>query len=194
MHKVAVRSMSNLMFFLLVHPRSQSRDRPFGCAIPRNPSYGEAVWPWGDLIGTIMLKIILPSLLVLAALSAGPATAQEVPSATPSIEAPVDPALSSQPDQSTSFDADSAIDTGVTSEQSAQIAQIIAAAGVPRVAVDFDVAIGAAIPSSVTLSPLPVEVTSLVPGLAGYLFFVVDDGRIVLVSPNTLRVVLVIYG
>ena len=131
-----------------------------------------------------MLKIILPPILLLTAAFASPAVAQETPP-----EHPV-----SQPDQGAGFDADSAIDTGLNSEQSARIREIIAATGVPRVAVDFDVAVGAAIPSSVTLSPLPVEVIALVPGLAGYLFFVVDDGRIVLVSPNTLKIVLVIYG
>jgi len=145
-----------------------------------------------------MLKIILPPILLLAAACASPAMAQETPPELPvsesGIDLSADPALSSQPDQSIGFDADSAIDTGLNSEQSARIREIIAATGVPRVAVDFDVAVGAAIPSSVTLSPLPVEVIALVPGLAGYLFFVVDDGRIVLVSPNTLKIVLVIYG
>ena len=142
-----------------------------------------------------MLKISLPSALLLAATLIASASAQEVP-APPSLpvsEPSVDLA-SSEAAGSASFDADSAIDTGVTSEQSAQIAEIIAGANVPRVSVDFDVSIGAAIPSSVTLSPLPVEVTSLVPSLAGYLFFALDDGRIVLVSPNSLKIVLVIYG
>ena len=145
-----------------------------------------------------MLKIILPPILLLAAAYVPPVLAQEAPPkppvSEPGIGLSVDPALSSQPDQGAGFDADSAIDTGLNSEQSARIREIIAATGVPRVAVDFDVAVGAAIPSSVTLSPLPVEVIALVPGLAGYLFFVVDDGRIVLVSPNTLKIVLVIYG
>lgn len=145
-----------------------------------------------------MLKIILPPILLLAAVFVPPAHAQEAPPelpvSEPGIDLPSEPAPSSQPDQGAGFDVDSAIDTGLTSEQGAQIREIIAATSVPRVAVDFDVAVGATIPSSVTLSPLPVEVISLVPGLAGYLFFVVDDGRIVLVSPNTLRIVLVIYG
>ena len=130
----------------------------------------------------------MPALALAVFAVVFPADAQDI-SVSAETAAPVESASSAPP----SVDADTGVDVGLTPEQTAQMAQIIAAANVPPIAVDFDVAVGVAIPSTVTLSTLPVEVTSLVPGLNGYLFFVLADGRIVFVSPNTLEVVLIIH-
>lgn len=130
------------------------------------------------------------SALALAMLAlALPTHAQDV-SLSAEAGVSVEPTSSAPP----SVDANAAVDVGLTPETTTTISQIIAATNVPPVAADFEVAIGVAIPSTVTLSTLPVEVTSLVPGLSGYLFFVLTDGRIVIVSPNTLEVVLIIHG
>ena len=45
-----------------------------------------------------------------------------------------------------------------------------------------------------TLAPLPVTIVQLIPGFEGYLFFLLPDGRIIIVSPSTLKVVLIIYA
>lgn len=124
--------------------------------------------------------------LAFTALAALPAQAQDLPLSGPSID--ISETSAPSVDQTTS------VDLGLTDGQASEIAKIIAGTNVQPAATDLDVAVGVAIPSTITLSPLPVEVTSLVPGLNGYLFFVLADGRIVLVSPNTLEVVLVIYG
>jgi hypothetical protein len=44
----------------------------------------------------------------------------------------------------------------------------------------------------VTLTPLPATIVALNAGLEGYLFFMLPDGRIIVVSPTTLKVVLII--
>jgi hypothetical protein len=140
-----------------------------------------------------MFKTSLPALFGGCLILATPAAAQDVSaSLQPSAELSAPQSTSVQPDLS--FDKDAGVDTGLTDEQTAEIGRILAAANVPPVTVDFEIGIGTDIPSTITLSPLPVEATTLAPSLSGYLFFVLDDGRIVLVSPNTLKVVLVIYA
>lgn len=130
------------------------------------------------------MPITSKSALALALLALTfPAIAQDV-SVSAEASVAVDPTSSAPPGE----------DGALTPDVTAQIARIIAAKNIPPVAVDFDVAIGTAIPSTVTLSTLPVEVTSVAPQLTGTLFFVLEDGRIVFVSLNTLTVVLVING
>ena len=54
--------------------------------------------------------------------------------------------------------------------------------------------IGATVPSTVVLTPLPVQIIQIIPGFEGFLFFILPDGTIVIVSPATLKVVLIIYA
>jgi hypothetical protein len=128
------------------------------------------------------------SALALVMLAVATTTYAQDVSVSTETSVSVEPVSSAPPS-----DEDAAsIESGLTADQATNIKQIISEANVPPVAVDFEVSVGVPIPSTVTLSTLPVEVTSLVPGLSGYLFFVLADGRIVLVSANTLKVVLVI--
>jgi hypothetical protein len=53
-------------------------------------------------------------------------------------------------------------------------------------------AIGVAVPRTVVFYPLPVEVVSVVPEYSGYLYFVLDDGTIVIVDPVTYEIVTMI--
>jgi Protein of unknown function (DUF1236) len=64
--------------------------------------------------------------------------------------------------------------------------------GVKRITTDVDVSIGVAVPSSVQLHVLPVDVVTIVPQYRGYRYFVLADGRIVIVDPDTLMVVTVL--
>jgi len=142
-----------------------------------------------------MFKTSMSALVVGCLILASPAGAQGLSaSAEPSVSAEASALETSSVQPDISFDKDSGVDTGLSDDQTAEIGRILAAANVPPVTVDFEIGIGTDIPSTVTLSPLPVEVTTLAPSLSGYLFFVLGDGRIVLVSPNTLKVVLVIYA
>jgi hypothetical protein len=128
------------------------------------------------------------SALALVMLAVATTTYAQDVSVSTETSVSVEPVSSAPP----SAEDAASIESGLTADQATNIKQIISEANVPPVAVDFEVSVGVAIPSTVTLSTLPVEVTSLVPGLSGYLFFVLADGRIVLVSANTLKVVLVI--
>lgn len=55
-----------------------------------------------------------------------------------------------------------------------------------------ELAVGAEVPSTVTLYPVPLEVVEAAPVLEAHDFFVLEDGRIVIVDPATLRIVRII--
>jgi hypothetical protein len=48
------------------------------------------------------------------------------------------------------------------------------------------------VPAAVELHPLPARIIKIVPEYRGYEFFLLPDGRIVIVEPDTLKVVLII--
>src|SRR5690606_37552459 len=97
-------------------------------------------------------------------------------------------------DGGSTFDIDTSLNIDISVEQTVEIRNFVVEANVEPVAVDFDVTVGTTIPATVTLSPLPVQIAQLIPGFEGYLFFLLPDGRIVIVSPTTLKVVLIIYA
>jgi hypothetical protein len=63
---------------------------------------------------------------------------------------------------------------------------------VEPVDVDFDVNVGVAVPRTVTLRPLPPRVIEIVPAYRDYEYFVLADGRIVIVEPDTLKIVYIL--
>lgn len=84
-------------------------------------------------------------------------------------------------------------DADVTTEQRTEMRQIIAEEKVEPVAsADFDVSIGMAVPRTVEVHPLPPRIVTLVPAYEGYKYFVLADGRIVIVDPNSLQIVYII--
>jgi hypothetical protein len=56
----------------------------------------------------------------------------------------------------------------------------------------LELAVGTVLPHDVTLRPLPAAVVRLVPAYAGYLFLATPDGRVAIVAPATLEIVLVL--
>jgi hypothetical protein len=72
------------------------------------------------------------------------------------------------------------------------VKQIITTTKVEPARVDFSVDVGVAVPSSVTLHPLPRRVVELVPAYESYEYFLLPDGRIVIVQPDTLQVVYIL--
>jgi hypothetical protein len=51
------------------------------------------------------------------------------------------------------------------------------------------IGVGAVIPAAtIELHPLPSDIVALVPAYEGYLYFVLDDGTILIVEPETLEV------
>lgn len=51
---------------------------------------------------------------------------------------------------------------------------------------------GVVIPATIELYPLPADIVALAPANEGYLYFVLEDGTIVIVEPGTLEVAYVL--
>ncbi|MCX8570780.1 DUF1236 domain-containing protein [Aminobacter sp. MET-1] len=84
--------------------------------------------------------------------------------------------------------------TNVTVEQKTEITKVIKEERSKPVRVTFDVNVGVALPQKVKVSlrPLPARIIKIVPAYRHYLYFVLDDGRIVIVEPSTLKIVLIL--
>jgi len=88
-------------------------------------------------------------------------------------------------------------DPGVTgsidlsAEQQTEMRTILSEGATP-VEGDFEISVGAMVPDTVTVQPLPPQFVEVVPQYEGYRYFVLADGRIVIVEPDTLEVVYVL--
>jgi hypothetical protein len=83
----------------------------------------------------------------------------------------------------------------VTVEQKTEIKQVVQEVDVEPVAVDridFDIDVGVAVPRTIEVHPLPPRIVRIVPEYEGYLYFILADGRIVIVEPDTLKIVVII--
>ncbi|MER8465414.1 DUF1236 domain-containing protein [Mesorhizobium sp. M1396] len=82
----------------------------------------------------------------------------------------------------------------VTVEQKTQITQVIRETKVEPVAsVDFDISIGVEVPRhKIRLHRLPARIVKIVPAYETYEYFLLADGRIVIVDPDTFKIVLIL--
>ncbi|MER9332565.1 DUF1236 domain-containing protein [Mesorhizobium sp. M0293] len=82
----------------------------------------------------------------------------------------------------------------VTVEQKTQITQVIRETKIEPVAsVDFDISIGVEVPRhKIRLHRLPARIVRIVPAYETYEYFLLADGRIVIVDPDTLKIVLIL--
>jgi len=81
----------------------------------------------------------------------------------------------------------------VTSEQRTEIRQVVKTENVEPVEhVTFDVDVGSSIPHSVHLYRLSPRIVSIVPEYRDYEYFVLADGRIVIVDPDTYEIVTIL--
>jgi hypothetical protein len=80
----------------------------------------------------------------------------------------------------------------ISTEQKTEITQVFREVKSEPVDVDFEVNVGVAVPRTVTLRPLPPRVIEIVPDYRGYEYFVLADGRIIIVEPGTLEIVYVL--
>jgi hypothetical protein len=81
----------------------------------------------------------------------------------------------------------------VTTEQKTEIRQIIAETKAePSRDINFEVNVGVTVPNTIKRLPLPPGIVKIVPRYADYEYFVPADGRIVIVDPDSLEIVLVI--
>jgi type III secretory pathway component EscV len=84
------------------------------------------------------------------------------------------------------------VEVEVTPEQETEIHDVVVQENVDKVEIDFDLSVGVAVPPTITLHPVPVRVIELVPAYEGFMFFLLADGRIVIVDPGTMQVVLIL--
>lgn len=84
--------------------------------------------------------------------------------------------------------------TNVTVEQKTEVVNVIRETKVSPVAnVDFDISVGVEIPRhKIRLHRLPARIVKIVPAYEYYEYFVLADGRIVIVDPDTLKIVIIL--
>jgi hypothetical protein len=95
-----------------------------------------------------------------------------------------------QSEQQPSTETTGSID--INTEQRTEITQVFREVKSEPVDIDVDVSVGVTVPRTVTLQPLPPRVIEIVPAYRGYEYFVLADGRIVIVEPGTLKVVYIL--
>lgn len=78
----------------------------------------------------------------------------------------------------------------LTPEQQTTVIQDFSTVEVP--AADVDLTVGAAVPTTVTLQPVPETVVKVVPGYSKYKFFKAKSGAILIVEPTSMKVVAVL--
>jgi Protein of unknown function (DUF1236) len=73
-----------------------------------------------------------------------------------------------------------------------QVAKSFSSHKVKHSDIDIDVSIGVAVPRTVVLHPVPVDIVEIVPAFRHYRYFVLANGEIVIVDPATFLVVYVL--
>ncbi|CAN7614385.1 DUF1236 domain-containing protein [Neorhizobium sp. LjRoot104] len=82
----------------------------------------------------------------------------------------------------------------ISSEQRTEVRKILVQNKVEPVDVDVEVNVGVAIPTTVELHPLPPRIVEIVPAYRGYEYFVLADGRIIIVEPSSHKIVYILVG
>jgi hypothetical protein len=80
----------------------------------------------------------------------------------------------------------------ISAEQKTEIRTIIRETQVEPVQVDIDLRVGVAVPTTVEFHPLPPRFVEIVPQYRGYEYFLLADGRIIIVEPATHEVVYIL--
>ncbi len=84
-------------------------------------------------------------------------------------------------------------DTNITVEQKTEIRQVLTQVNVEPVRdIDIDIEVGVAVPRTIRLHPVPRRIVEIVPAYEDYLFFILADGRIVIVEPSSLKIVVIL--
>jgi len=76
----------------------------------------------------------------------------------------------------------------LTLEQRHVIKELIKDLNVASAPKDTNIAVGATVPATVTLNPMPQLVAEKIPQIKSHMFFV-DDGKVVIVDPKENKVV-----
>lgn len=85
------------------------------------------------------------------------------------------------------------VQVNLSSSQQTEVKQVIHETDVQPVEnPSFTVSVGEAIPRKVELHPLPPRIVKIVPDYSDYDYFVLADGRIIIVNPDTYEIVYII--
>ncbi|EUB98699.1 protein of unknown function DUF1236 [Rhizobium sp. CF080] len=82
----------------------------------------------------------------------------------------------------------------ISTEQRTEVRKILVQNKVEPVNVNVEVNVGVAIPTTVRLHPLPPRIVEIVPAYRGYEYFVLADGRIIIVEPSSHKIVYILVG
>ncbi|WP_105441063.1 DUF1236 domain-containing protein [Neorhizobium sp. T25_13] len=82
----------------------------------------------------------------------------------------------------------------ISAEQKTEVRNILVQNKVEPVDVDINVDVGVAVPTTVELHPLPPRIVEIVPAYRGYQYFVLADGRIIIVDPSSHEIVYILVG
>lgn len=81
----------------------------------------------------------------------------------------------------------------ISVEQQTEIRQVVKEVHVERVKeTNFEVAVGTNIPRHIDLEPLPSRIVEVVPQYKAYRFFILADGRVVIVDPDDFTIVYIL--
>jgi hypothetical protein len=80
----------------------------------------------------------------------------------------------------------------ITTEERTVIRETIIERDVERVDLDIDISIGISVPQTVTFYDLPPRIIEIVPAYRTYKYFVLVDGTICIVDPDTYVIVYII--
>jgi hypothetical protein len=86
-------------------------------------------------------------------------------------------------------------DVEVTAEQKTEVRRVISEVQVEPVElddIDVDISVGVAVPRTIRVQPLPPRIVEIVPEFEDYVFFVLADGRIIILEPDTYEIVYVL--
>jgi hypothetical protein len=103
-------------------------------------------------------------------------------------EGAVDSARDAAPGQ---IDRETTASIALSAEQRTEVRRIFVDAA-PPADIEVDLRVGTAIPETVALQSVPVEVVEIAPAYERYRYFVAADGRVVLVEPATLEIAYII--
>jgi hypothetical protein len=80
----------------------------------------------------------------------------------------------------------------VSGEARTKLKEVVKTKNIERVNVNFSVSVGATVPRTIVLHPVPEEIVTIVPAWRTYRILVLADGDIIIVDPDTFRIVAII--
>lgn len=101
--------------------------------------------------------------------------------------------VDSNTENTTKTETSNTTNVNISVEQQTEIRSVVKEVHVEPVReADFTVSVGTTIPKKIRLEPLPPRIVEIVPQYKAYRFFLLADGRIVIVDPSAFTIVYII--